>query len=568
MAKNPTLFGMQDDSNAENQENINGEALEGAAPKRTVSEKAAQIGKDAGKNTLDAVKKNGTDVKAAATDALAKTASGAAKSALEDVSPEAAEKAGKAADTVARGGSAIIAAKGMIAGVSQAVSAAVALLVDPITWIVIGVIAVIIVLIIGIVAGVQVFGKTENADGCYGIGMYGAGGMSGSGTTSVNVEASADKMANAATIADWAMTTNFAALGNKPMSREQAAGLIGNIWQESQINSAASQSSSISSSSSNAEVMALGKGNGGKAIGLIQWDSERRYYLAQYAESRGKHWSDLGVQLEFLQQEIDGTVNYPGATYNRDQVLKQGFGKLGESVEHYTEAWEKGFTRAGKPMMSQRIDYANTFNSQYKPGSGVAFSSASSGGSCLTAGGTGSVDTSSTVNLAVSIAYPTVEESRTGGEQLGTSKAKPEYVEAKKKAEEIAGKDGIANLYASCDRAVATVVINTMDPKYPWGNIVTQRKYAEANPNKWKKYTSLSEAKPGDVWITQSQHDGGGHTVMYLGTINGQDMIMHASYSQRGNSRVAAIQPRASYISDAMTDKSGRSYFGYSYIGG
>ena len=567
MAKKPTMFGMQDDSNAENQENINGEALEGGAPKRTASEKVTQLGKDAGKNTLDAVKKNGTNVKAAATDAAAKTASGAAKSALEDVSPEAAEKAGKAADTVARGGSAIIAAKGAIAGISQAVSAAVALLIDPITWIVIGVIAIIVVLVIGIVAGVQVFGKTENADGCYGIGMYGAGGMSG-GATSINVEASPDKMATAATIADWAMTTNFKAFGNKPMTREQAAGLIGNAWQESQMNPAASQSSAINANSSNADVMALGKRNSGKAIGTIQWDADRRYYMAQYAESKGKHWSDLGVQLEFMFLEIEGTADYPDGAYSHGLLVKSGFPKHGESVEFYTEKWEKSFTRAGEPQLNKRIDYANTFNSQYKPGSGAAFSSAPSGGSCLTAGGVGAVDTSSTVNLAVSIAYPTVEESRTGGDQLGTSKAKPEYVEAKKKAEEIAGKDGIANLYASCDRAVATVVINTMDSKYPWGNIVTQRKYADANPNKWKKYTSLSEAKPGDVWITQPQHDGGGHTVMYLGTINGQDMIMHASYSQRGNSRVAAIQPRASYISDAMADKSGRSYYGYSYVGG
>ena len=568
MAEKPTLFGMQDDSNAENQDNINGEALEDTAPKRTAAEKVGEIGQDAKKNAVDAVKKNGTNLKGAATDVVAKTASDTAKKAVGDVSPEAAEAAGKAADTVARGGSAIVAAKGAIAGISQAVSAAVALLIDPITWIVIGVVAIIVVLIIGIVAGVQVFGKTENADGCYGIGMYGTGGMSGGGATSINVEASADKNATAATIADWAMTTIFKAFGGKPMSREQAVGLIGNAWQESQMNPAASQSSSISANSSNADVMALGKKNGGKAIGIIQWDSDRRYYFAQYAESRGKHWSDLGVQLEFMFLEIEGTADYPDGAYSHGLLVKSGFPKAGESVEFYTEKWEKSFTRAGKPQLDKRINYANTFNAQYKPGSGVAFSSASSGGSCLTAGGVGAVDTSSTVNLAVSIAYPTVEESRTGGDQLGTSKAKPEYVEAKKKAEEIAGKDGIANLYASCDRAVATVVINTMDPKYPWGNIVTQRKYADANPNKWKKYTSLSEAKPGDVWITQPQHDGGGHTVMYLGTINGQDMIMHASYSQRGNSRVAAIQPRASYISDAMTDKSGRSYFGYTYVGG
>jgi len=556
------------DKNSGQQNLDNGENLsDNGSPQKGVAQKAGEIGQDALKNSKNALQKNGTNLKGAATDAIAGTAKDTAQKTIGEANPEAAEKVGEATEKVTKLGSTAIMVKGAVASISQWASAAVALLVDPITWIVIAVIAVIIVLVIGIIAGVQVFGKTDNADGCYGIGMYGQTGSGGS--LSINVPTSADSMANASTIADWAMTTNFTSLGNKPMNREQAAGLIGNMWQESTVNPAASQSSSISSSSSNSEVMNLGKGNGGRAIGLIQWDSERRFYLAQYAESKGKPWSDLGVQLEFLKMEFEGTAPYPGATYNRDLVLQKGFGDTGESIEHYTEAWEKGFTRAGQPMMNQRINYANSFNSAYSPGSGAAFSSSSSGGSCLTSGSmSGAVDTSDSVNLAIQIAYPTVDESRTGGDQMGTSKAKPEYVTAKDKAQQIGSKDGMPSLYASCDRAVATVVINTMDPNYPWGNIVTQRKYAESNPNKWKKYSNLSEAKPGDVWITKPGHDGGGHTVMYLGTINGQDMIMHASYSQRGNSRVAALQPRASYISDAMTDKSGRGYYGFSYVGG
>lgn len=537
-------------------------------PKKSLGEKSSEIGQDTLKNAGKSIQKNGLNIKAAASDTIASTAKDTAKKTIGETNPEVAEKVGEVSEKVSKFGTTVVMAKGLVAGASQALSAAVALLVDPITWIVIAVILLIIIVIIGLIAGIQVFGKTDNADGCYGIGMYGTGSSSG-GSAPINVTASADSMANATTIADWAMTTNFAALGNKPMTREQAAGLIGNMWQESQVNPGAAQSGSMNSNSSNSEIMSFGKGNGGKALGLIQWDSERRYYLAQFAESQGKPWSDLGVQLQFLQQEIDGTVNYPGATYNRDLVLQKGFGDPGQSIEHYTEAWEKGFTRAGRPMLEQRFNYANTFNSQYKAGTGAAFSQSSSGGSCLVAGSSaGAVDSTDTVNLAVSIAYPTTAESRTGSDQMGTSKAKPEYVAAKDKAQEIGSKDGLPSLYASCDRAVATVVINTMDPQYPWGNIVVQRKYAESNPNKWKKYTSLSEAKPGDVWITREGHDGGGHTVMYLGTINGQDMIMHASYSQRGNSRVAALQPRADYISDTLTDKGGRSYYGFTYIGG
>lgn len=516
------------------------------------------------KNTVNAVKNSGGDVKKAATEAVGKTAGDAAKNIAGDVAPGAAEAASKVAEIGSKAVGTIAAVKGAAAAAVKAGGIAVALIIDPITWIVIAVIAVIIIIIIGIVAGVQVIGKTDNADGCYGIGVNQSAG--GGGSLNVNVQSSADKMATATTIADWAMTTKFGAFGGQPMTREQATGLIGNMWQESQMNPAASQSSSISANSSNADVMALGKKNGGKAIGIIQWDSDRRYYFAQYAESKGKHWSDLGVQLEFMFLEIEGTAVYPDGAYSHGLLVKSGFPKAGESVEFYTEKWEKSFTRAGEPQLDKRINYANTFNSSYSPGSGAAFSSSSSGGSCLSSNLGDSPVASETVALAIQIAYPTIPESRTGSDQLGTSKAKPEYIKAKEQAEQLGSKDWYEGLYASCDRAVATVVINTMDQDFPWGNIVEQRKYMDKS-SKWTQYTSISEAKAGDVWVTKPSHDGGGHIVMYLGNVNGKDMIMHASYSSRGNSRVAGLQERKTYISDSMTDKGGRGYYGYRFTG-
>lgn len=530
--------------------------------RKGAGEIASDTAKSAAKNSLKAAKDNKGNLGGAAGQALGATAADAAKNVGSEINPEAAEKIAEVTEKTGKFAGTVASAKALLASGVQAASAAAAILLDPITWIVIAVIVVIIGIIIAIVAGVQVIGKTDNADGCYGIGMN----QNSSGTTSINVQASEDTLANAATIADWAMTTKFDAFGGKPMTREQVAGLIGNMWQESQVRSTSSQSASITVNSSNSAVMGFGKGNGGKAIGLIQWDSERRYYLAQYAESKGKPWSDLGTQLEFLQQEIDGTVSYPGATYNRDQLLRQGFADAGKDIAHYTKAWELGFTRAGKPMLSQRIDYANTFNGSYSPGSGAGFSTSSSGGSCLSSNLSDSPVASETVALAVQIAYPTIPESRTGGDQLGKSKAKPEYVKAKEQAEQIGGKDGYAGLYASCDRAVATVVKNTMDKDIPWGNIIEQRKYMDSS-SKWTRYTSISEAKPGDVWVTQPRNDGSGHVMMYLGNVNGKDMIMHASYSSRGNSRVAGLQERNTYVSDAMVDKSGRSYYGYRFNG-
>ena len=307
---------------------------------------ASETAQSAAKNSVKALKDNKGNLGGAAGQALGKTAADAAKNIGSEVDPEAAEKVAEVTEKAGKFAGTVASAKALIASGTQAVSAAAALLIDPITWIVIAVIVVIIGIIIAIVAGVQVIGKTDNADGCYGIGMN----QSSSGATSVNVQASADKMATAATIADWAMTTKFDAFGGKPMTREQATGLIGNMWQESQMNPAASQSSSISANSSNADVMALGKKNSGKAIGIIQWDSDRRYYFAQYAESKGKPWSDLGVQLEFMFLEIEGTADYPDGAYSHGLLVKRGFPKAGESVEFYTAKWENSFTRAGEPI--------------------------------------------------------------------------------------------------------------------------------------------------------------------------------------------------------------------------
>lgn len=572
MAKFQIPLDGQDPNDPQSQgNNVQSEQSEemNTSSQKTVSEKASNVAKSGVSNTVDAVKKNGINAKAVAADAAGKTAKDGAKEVLGD--NEAAEQVGKVAERTSKVASTVIMAKGLAASASSAAAAAGAVLIDPITWIIALVILVVIVLIIGIIAGFQVIGKTDNADGCYGIGFYGT--SSAGGASAIDVASSADSTENATTIADWGMTTNFEILGNKPMTREQIVGVIGNMWQESKVNPAASQSSSITADSSNADVMALGKGNGGKAIGLIQWDSERRYYLAQYAESQGKHWSDMGVQLSFMQQEFDGTAGYPGGEYNSTLVVSKGFTTSGESVAYYVQAWEESFTRAGKPMLSNRIEYANAFNASYSPGTGAAFSSSSStgnsGGSCLTSNSAaGAVDTSDTVNLAVQISYQTTAESKTGGDQMGTSKAKPEYVEAKKKAQEIGSVDGLANLYASCDRAVATVVINTMDTEFPWGNVAVQRNYMEDNPNKWQKYTSISEAKAGDVWITNPSHDGSGHAMMFLGNVNGTEYIMHASYSSRGNSRVAALQERSAYVDNSMTDKNNRNYWGYHYVGG
>ena len=81
--------------------------------------------------------------------------------------------------------------------------------------------------------------------------------------------------------------------------------MIGNMTRESMINSSTVQTISIGNpdyykTCDNECVLSWGS-VGGKAIGLIQWDSGRRVNLVNFAKSKGKQWYDAEIQLIFLQ---------------------------------------------------------------------------------------------------------------------------------------------------------------------------------------------------------------------------------------------------------------------------
>lgn len=493
-----------------------------------------------GKDSSDSVSKGISGGMPTSKGDVAKKAAGAAASkapeSVRKTTEKAAEVGQKAVQVKSAAGTAI-------GGTKAAVSGIVTFIGSPPGWVTV----VLVIVIVGVLALVPLIGRNENADGCYGVGE--------DKSTSIDAEDSDDWKENAATIADWLMSTEFDALGGKPMTQEQAAGIIGNMHVESFVSPKTTQSDFTPSDTSNKEVLELGDA-GGKAIGLLQFDADRRTFIAKHAEDEGEHWSDMGFQLEWIHMEIDGTAPYPDSNYNRDQLLKQNFDKSGEDIEFYTEAWEKGFTRAGKPNMPDRIKAAKEFNASYSPGSGAGFNESESGGSCLRGGG--NVDTSDTIELAVSMSYPTSPESKvSSGDPYGKNIAKDEYIDAKEKAEKQTEPDPMKGLYASCDRFVATVVRLTMDPEIPWGSTTEQQAYLSKSSD-WEQYEKKSEAEPGDVWVTKTN----GHILLYLGDHEGKDTIAHASYLDR----VAALNT-ADYVNDNMVDTSGRPYYGYRFTG-
>ncbi|EPI26094.1 phage tail tip lysozyme [Enterococcus faecium] len=81
--------------------------------------------------------------------------------------------------------------------------------------------------------------------------------------------------------------------------------------------------------------------------GIAQWTAGRTTNLMNFAKSKGKDWSDLGLQIEFLIYELETTEKAAQA------ALKAS------TVEEGTAQWQKLFERAGDPMMGNRLNYAN-----------------------------------------------------------------------------------------------------------------------------------------------------------------------------------------------------------------
>lgn len=118
----------------------------------------------------------------------------------------------------------------------------------------------------------------------------------------------------------------------------QVAGIIGNLYQESGLNPARVESN-------------------GEGIGLVQWSFGRKQSLINYASSKGKDWSDLESQLEFLVSELDSKQFY--------QPYKDTFMNP-YSVSEATEAFCFGFERPNKAKANLSFRQEKAWEAYYR----------------------------------------------------------------------------------------------------------------------------------------------------------------------------------------------------------
>lgn len=194
-------------------------------------------------------------------------------------------------------------------------------------------------------------------------------GSSSDGTSETNSDISAANLSGSDTAEKvW---NYFRGLG---YSEEATAAIMGNMQGESGMNPASIQ------------------GNGkGPAAGIVQWEdynkkSSRWKAMSDYAAKKGKDWTDLGSQLEYIQKELTskdlrdrflgsstGPLEHAGA-----KPIEYEAWKTSTDVDMATRQFEAAFERAGKPHMDKRISYAKGFLELYagKGGNGGGFGAA------------------------------------------------------------------------------------------------------------------------------------------------------------------------------------------------
>ncbi|MGF7002648.1 hypothetical protein M2145_002617 [Lachnospiraceae bacterium PF1-21] len=143
------------------------------------------------------------------------------------------------------------------------------------------------------------------------------------------------------------ITWNF--LRGKGFSPESAAGIMGNLRQESGLDPKCYQH------------------GGGPGRGIAQWTvgSNRFQNLESRAASMGTTWDTIEPQLEHLYFELNGGEATTVFILNRDYGGLVGLKSMTD-VNQATLAFEKAFERAGIPAMENRYKYANEYYNRYK----------------------------------------------------------------------------------------------------------------------------------------------------------------------------------------------------------
>ena len=93
--------------------------------------------------------------------------------------------------------------------------------------------------------------------------------------------------------------------------------------------------------------------DGSDSIGIGQWNAERAVALKAFAQTRGKPWNDLGVQLEFFMQELKTTEPEAYRRLQAARTIEDGV----EAMSYYErqQGWSAGGDRTKVIHWERRV---------------------------------------------------------------------------------------------------------------------------------------------------------------------------------------------------------------------
>ncbi|MGZ0150079.1 phage tail tip lysozyme [Kribbella sp. WER1] len=284
-------------------------------------------------------------------------------------------------------------------------------------------------------------------------------------------------------------------------SKEQSAGIVGNMISESGVEPGRKQGTPPGTVTKASDVVDAG---GAVGWGIVQWTPPGKMINpARSAGANDEQIGSLAFQLDFLHKQLLGqgplSEKEAGDAVKAATTVDQAAVAFGGKFERFA-----GYEDPNNSRYAERKANAEHVLNTFGGGAPAAGSSDSSAATTDVCGaGSGNI-----AQVAKNLAWPDDAHKHWGTD---ASLAKPEYVAAMAKYND--GPNG-QTPYSDCGRFVATVLhMSGADPKFPNVSTDVQRSYMLAHPEIYDHWdtTPPGGMKPGDVL------NGPGHTYLYVG---------------------------------------------------
>lgn len=278
-------------------------------------------------------------------------------------------------------------------------------------------------------------------------------------------------------------------------SKEQAAGIVGNMIAESSVEPARLQNTAPGVVTPPDKVV-----NSPLGWGIVQWTpAGKMINPSRDAGVQDDKIASLGYQLEFLIKQLNGdgplAEGVAGRAIKAAKTVDQAAYEFGDKFERFG-----GHENPNHPTYADRKANAQHVFDQF------AGSAPASGGGAQSTGSGGCGEGSGNIaEVAKNLAWP-----EDGHDGVDASIAKKEYVDAMEKFND--GSSGI-DPYSDCGRFVATVMhMSGADKDYPNVGTGVQKTYLESSGKyDWWHGEPPGGMKPGDIL------NGPGHTYLFVG---------------------------------------------------